>query len=102
MNEYAAGWARYRRLRMQLILSFALFVPCTAGLAYIFINLFNTSTPAFVIAVLWMAWFGVSVVLFSLFRCPRCNKFFATGRFVHLSVFADRCLHCGLKKFEMN
>jgi hypothetical protein len=41
------------------------------------------------------AWF-----LLNFFRCPRCGKLFAISWWFNLSVFAQRCVHCGLKKFR--
>jgi membrane-anchored protein YejM (alkaline phosphatase superfamily) len=43
---------------------------------------------------------GVAWFLLNFFPCPRCKWPFAITWWYSLSVFAPRCVHCGLKKFS--
>ena len=53
----------------------------------------------FVLAPVWMLAFVVVAWRLSAFRCPRCGRlFFST--WIQGDLFAQRCLHCGLSKWE--
>jgi hypothetical protein len=74
-------------------LGIALFVVLAEGL-----KLPELSVPFPIIAVYILivvgAWFRLN-----FFLCPRCKKPFAIAWWFNLSVFARKCVHCGLEKF---
>ncbi|HTX75996.1 MAG TPA: hypothetical protein VMD29_07315 [Terracidiphilus sp.] len=52
------------------------------------------SIPMVFGAVGVIAWFQLNY-----FRCPRCGRLFAIASWYNLSIFARKCVHCGLRKF---
>ena len=96
MGRYDTQWRRYRRLQM---LSLLVVVPFAAG----FLLVEFPDSPAVRIPVSIAIVFGFigvgSWFLLNYFRCPRCGKLFAINWWYNLSIFARKCVHCGLRKF---
>jgi hypothetical protein len=45
--------------------------------------------------------FGITGLQLQTFSCPRCGDNFSSNGFDQYSVFARKCVHCGLKKFSI-
>jgi len=90
-------WREYRKRRNLTLFVVLGYLP-TIGLIALTTNaLFNTSTPAFVLAPIWMVAAVVAGNWFIRFRCPRCGQpFFANSRWWGYNTFVRRCLHCKL------
>jgi len=94
-----SDWNEYRRRRLQLLLTYVMFIPVSI-FVFALCGLLNFhpivfSLVGFSLAILLM----ISVGRFSAFACPRCNQFFFGGRFQG-NPFAGSCLHCGLPKWS--
>jgi hypothetical protein len=101
MSDYREQWRQYRRLRMQMVLAFAGYAPFCFAVAMVSIAMFQTFTPAFVAAALWMGLFAYVGSRVTLWRCPRCGKCFSGSWWYNTGVLARQCVHCGLRKFEI-
>lgn len=53
----------------------------------------------FPLAILWVLAFLVAAWRLSAFRCPRCGRFFFLT-WLYGNLLAQRCLHCGLPKWN--
>jgi hypothetical protein len=97
MGPYDAQWRRYRRLRLLSLLSLLPFCPVIIGLC-----LHGTVELPIQFPILMVFGFvGVGAwFLLNHFRCPRCGRLFAITWWYSLSIFAHKCVHCGLKKFS--
>jgi hypothetical protein len=93
MALYDAAWRRYRHLRTASLLGALGFILLFA-LPRVGASLHAPLTFA-VAALLVGAWIPLNY-----FRCPRCRKLFAITWWFNLSLFAPRCVHCGLPKFS--
>ena len=60
MNGFEEDWKEYKRERNRFLLLFVLYVPVCSVIGVASTKLFNTFTPAFVAAFLWMAMLVVS------------------------------------------
>lgn len=97
-TEYPREWAIYKRRRNTLFLVWVGYVPATTLFAFLSLKLFGSFNPAFVFAVGWMALFVLTGIRFGVWRCPRCNKWFAATWWYNLGFLARKCVHCGLPK----
>jgi hypothetical protein len=97
MGPYDAEWQRYRRLRR---LSLLFLVPFCMMPWY----LFSDSPPARPLLLpiaMVLGFIGVGAwFMLNYFRCPRCGKLFAITWWYSLSIFALKCVNCGLRKFS--
>jgi hypothetical protein len=81
-----------------MLVAFVAYVPVVFGVGLLSAHLFSTFTPAFVLALAWMAFLIIASNLSLRFPCPRCGKcFFA--KWWYRKGFARRCAHCGLPKY---
>jgi hypothetical protein len=99
MAEYEEDWKNYRRIRNQWILVFLGYVPVVGTIGFLSIKLLHTTTPAFVIAIIWMALFLYTGIRINIWHCPRCGKWFSAMWWYNLGFLARRCVHCGLPKY---
>src|SRR5215471_5851325 len=90
--SYAAGWARYRRLRLLTILLIVL-LPIGPGLAAA-LPVGGDAAVALV-SMLWIAAIVVAATKWTYFPCPRCGKRFQRKAGWH----THQCASCGLVKF---
>jgi hypothetical protein len=100
MASYAEDWKKYKRLRNQWILVLVGYVPVVGTFGYVSMKLFHSTTPAFVLAFLWMALFLVTGWRVQLWRCPRCGEWFSAKWWYNKSFLARQCVHCGLPKYQ--
>lgn len=96
MDGFEQDWKGYKRARNTFLLLFVLYVPVCGGIAIVSIRLFDTFTPGFVAAFLWMALLVVSGTRVNLWRCPNCGQWFSGTWWYNLGFLARRCVHCGL------
>jgi hypothetical protein len=101
MGLYDADWKRYRMLYRVSLFGFLGALP-TCLLVY---GLSRLHLPSLVLVPIWIAYVLVAMgvgawFLLNFFRCPRCNKLFAITWWSNLSIFARKCVHCGLQKFS--
>jgi hypothetical protein len=96
MGQYDVQWRWYRWLRRIALLGFLGWVP----LLLLFALLLNCGVhiPALIPKLYLFLVFGAFVLL-NFFPCPRCHWPFAISWWYSLSIFAWKCVHCGLKKF---
>jgi len=92
------AWDDYRRRRNLAWFAFLGYVPVVFVIAQLSVRIFGTFIPAFVVAIVWMVFFGIAGNLALRFPCPSCGKpFFAKWWYYHGA--ARRCVHCGLPKY---
>lgn len=97
MGSYDSKWRNYRRLRLFSLLFLVPF--CSIPLSKYFH--FSVESPILHALLMLCGLIGlVAWVGLSHFRCPRCGKIFAISWWFNLSLFAQRCVHCGLEKFS--
>jgi hypothetical protein len=101
MTDYRRDWEEYKRLRNQFWLVVAGYVPVCAVVALVSIRFFHTTTPAFVVVFFWMGLFVLTGSRVQMWHCPRCGKWFSATWWYNLSFLARRCVHCGLRKYEI-
>jgi hypothetical protein len=97
MGQYDAQWKRYRRLRLAHRIGFWGFFPFLFVLAIL--AQMGVPFPALFIAA-YLLLSGVATFRFYFYRCPRCQRFYATTWRYQPMLFARECVHCGLKKFS--
>ena len=98
MGDSVDPWLEYRKRRNLFLLAILGYVPIVFLITLATTRLFHTTTPGFVVAFGWMAFFAIAGIRFQTFRCPRCNKWFFAKWWYH-NIFARRCVHCGLPKY---
>jgi len=100
MSEYVTQWQDYRRRRDLQLFALIGFVPAVFVVALVSLLLFDSDKPAVAFLFCWMAFFVVASQRFSRFRCPRCgDRFFLHSGSSSYSMFAKKCVHCGLPKY---
>ncbi len=93
-NQYAGNWARYRRLRRDVILVLAslplvaLIMRALLETRFAFLNF-----AVFIYVFLW----PYVVWRHAFFLCPRCGKPFRGV--VYVFLMPTKCGYCGLPKF---
>ena len=97
---YEQNWREYKRLRNTFLLVFLSCMPVFWLVAVFSRKFFHTTTPASVVAVVWLALFIFCGVRFELWRCPRCGEWFSGAWWYNKSFLARRCVHCGLPKYQ--
>lgn len=92
---YVRHWHNYRRRRAVHWLLFLSYIPLTVAAH----ALTDSTTISFTVAlILFWGWFIAGQMLL-WWKCPRCHRPFHGGM-VRGNVFAKRCLHCGLRRYE--
>jgi hypothetical protein len=98
MNPPHDSWSEYRKWRNISWLAFVGYMPVVFGVGVLSMRLFDTFTPAFVLAFALMVFMVIVGNICLRFPCPRCGKeFFA--KWWYYNGFARRCVHCGLAKY---
>ena len=78
MADYTEAWREYRKRRNLLLFAFLAYMPVVGLFRLLTIRAFKTTTPAFLAAFSWMAFYVVAGIRFQAFKCPRCGRrFFA-------------------------
>lgn len=97
MALYDNEWQKYRRLRKQALFGFVGFLPLIlVALALRRLDIFTPFLVLFIyILLVFTAW-----VRLNFFLCPHCRRLFAITWWYSLSIFAQKCVHCGLRKFS--
>ena len=99
-TDYQPAWRQYKlRARLWLAL-FVLYVPVVVGAGWLSLKYLHTPNPAFVPAVLWMAYTLYVGARINLWRCPRCGQCFAGTWWYNKGIFAKQCVNCGLLKYS--
>ena len=98
MNPSNGSWSEYRKWRNLSWLALVGYMPIVLGVGLASIRLFDTFTPAFVLAFAWMVFIVIVGNICLRFSCPKCGKAFFAKCWYYNS-FAQRCLHCGLPKY---
>jgi predicted RNA-binding Zn-ribbon protein involved in translation (DUF1610 family) len=99
-TTYEAAWNSYRRRRLWFIFAFVGYTPCCAIRSFILTQLLHSEIPVYALAGLWMTGLLVAWLRMIFFCCPRCGKRFFWQDAVSKKVFATKCVHCGLEKWE--
>ena len=100
MAGYEDDWREYKPIRNIFLIVFVLYVPVCFSIGALSVQLFDTITPGFVVAFLWMVVFDVSGIRVNLWRCPNCGDWFSGTWWYNLGFLARRCVHCGLPKYS--
>ena len=102
-ENYRAAWANYRRLLRLCFLLWLGGVPVLWAIAYP-LSLVASRLAQYVfgaLAIVWvLAWIYVAASL-QTWNCPRCRDRFSATWWYSKSIFATKCVHCGLRKFEV-
>jgi hypothetical protein len=97
MGRYEEQWRRYRRLRR---LSLLVLLPF-CGVPFFPHGDGSLSLPVLFPIMMLSGFVGVGAwFLLNYFRCPRCGRLFAITWWYSVSIFARKCVHCGLRKFS--
>src|SRR5215471_21199489 len=96
--SYTSKWEEYRKRSRLFWVVFLMYVPGVALISVPLCKAFNSSTPGFIVAGIWMA-VGLILHLRTMFwRCPRCDKYFFCNWW-YGNRFARKCVHCKLPKW---
>ena len=98
MAEYTEAWREYRKRRNLVLFAFLGYMPIVGLFGFLTIQVFKTTTPAYVAAFSWMAFYAVAGIRFQAFKCPRCDRWFF-AKWWYRNTFAQQCVHCGLPKY---
>ncbi len=98
--DYQQAWRKYRRRARLWLALFVLYVPVVFGVGWLSLRYWHTPNPAFVLAILWMAYTLYVGARINLWRCPRCGQCFAGTWWYNKGVFAKQCVNCGLPKYS--
>jgi hypothetical protein len=97
MDEYEVHGRESKRRRNQAWFAFIGYVPITFAFALLTPKLFHAEKPVLVFVILWMMFFAIAGVRYSIFPCPRCGKSFFSTWLYH---FTRRCVHCKLPLYS--
>jgi hypothetical protein len=102
MNEFAGKWAFLHRWRRTFVLLLIAYVPAIALFDHFFQPHFHSVAPTVVLALAWLFLVHLASVRLGTFRCPRCNKPFASPEdsVTNTWTLARKCKHCGLPKYS--
>ena len=99
-GKYASAWDDYRKRRKRL---YIFFLPlCIAAVGLFALGLavgppLANGGKVLLFCALWL-FLVADCIRTSLFRCPRCNRFFYWSWYNN--SFARCCTHCGLPKWS--
>lgn len=80
---------KYRTLSRLLLFLFVGYIPVGLAVGYLSLHLFQTFTPAFVIAFAWMLAYLIVGGLWMTYRCRACRT-----RFFGRAMFSSACPKC--------
>lgn len=107
LNERTRRGPWYRSWKLyRMLLALVWVMPITAvfgadRLNAASVGYFHDTGPAVVVSFLWVTVWWLTAIWVMAWRCPRCGKVFAQkSSFAHKLIFAKRCVHCGLPKYE--
>ena len=77
------------------------YVPAVALSVHFLQHSFHSDVPIIVIALAWLLLIQVTSTHLAEFKCPRCNKLFASPEdsLTNTWTLARKCKHCGLPKY---
>jgi hypothetical protein len=96
---YEAEWRDYRKRRRLFWIVWLTYIPGVIAIALPLQYLFASETPIYFVALGWMAAFFLSGWRLGSWPCPRCGKWFF-AKWWYGNLFARRCVHCKLPKWE--
>ena len=97
-SQVTSAWADYRSRRRWFFYVWFGGLPVVFLLSGLLTEVFRTVLPFYFVGGVWLVSFAAVGVRLTLFRCPRCRRFFFfTG--YSSNHFAQRCVHCGLPKW---
>ena len=99
-TDYQQAWQQYKRRARLWLALFVLYVPVVVGSALLCLKYWHTPNPAFVLALVWMAYTLYLGARINLWRCPRCGQCFAGTWWYNKGIFAKQCVNCGLRKYS--
>jgi len=98
-SKSTSEWSEYRSRRRAFFLIWLGGMPVTVLISVVLIKLFRSPVVFYFMGIAWLLSFGVAGIRLTLFRCPRCRRYFFFTGFSG-NHFAQRCVHCGLPKWE--
>jgi len=98
-RSYKEDWNEYRRRRNAVLALWLAYVPAVFLVAYLCDLTIHSYTPAFAVAIAWMAASLIANYRVSAWPCPRCGKPFSSSFWRHYGLLARKCVHCGLPKY---
>ena len=99
MDDFHLRWKDYKRRRNQLLFVFVGYVPIMLAFGILSEKLLQTDKPVYVFGIFWLLLYGVALVRYQIFPCPRCGKWFFASWLYH-NIFARRCIHCKLPLYS--
>jgi hypothetical protein len=101
--RYVVSWHEYRIIRRQVVLILIVGTPCAIALSLWISERFYHSPIGFLWGGGgWLLTFGMYITTrCQIFKCPRCSQPFFI-RYGLVNASADRCGHCGLRKYAPN
>lgn len=99
-TDFQPAWQQYKQRARLWVALFVLYVPVVVGSGLLTLKYWHTPNPAFLIAILWMAYTLYLGARINLWRCPRCGRCFAGTWWYNKGIFAKQCVNCGLRKYS--
>ena len=101
MTDYQREWREYKQLKSLYVR--VLLLGWLAVLTVFVASgvLLHNGLPAFFVGILWILAGAYMQHKYFAFLCPRCGKKFDRRfRLRFFSLFARRCVHCGLPMYS--
>ena len=99
MGQYEQQWKQYKRLRIQTVLGYAVAMPISVGLYILSDKLFHGALLGYLLVLPLLIYPATRMTQMQHFPCPRCNNWFFWRAWSE-NLFAQRCQHCGLRKYS--
>lgn len=98
-ERYRRSWSDYLKRRMRYYIAF-FGLPAWVALVYWLYLFFELPNAAMIILVgPWLVFALIAGFSYAFWKCPRCEKLFHMSWYSNM--FARKCLHCGLRKADM-
>jgi hypothetical protein len=76
MTDRTESWQEYRRRRNLLLFAFFGYMPVVGLIAFLTTWALKSTTPVFVAAFSWMAFYAFAGIRFRRSKCLRCGRWF--------------------------
>ena len=77
-SKNISSWSDYRSRRRWFFCVWFSGLPVVVLSSFLLNKVFHSSAPFYIISTAWMIFFAIVSVRFTLFRCPRCYRFFSS------------------------
>lgn len=99
-HELTDQWRNYRRRGRQFLWLLGFGFPLMCSVLAATDGGTTASIVAYGLLILWVLCIAIVNIRLQFFPCPNCGKPFAYRTINNLPFFVNKCVHCGLAKWE--